>query len=313
MTQPPDTRIDPALLEQAIAWQVRLLSGEDEMRWQAACQRWCMANPQHEQAWQCVQQAQQLFGDMPAPLKPLAGQVLARNEQQRVNQQRRRALKVLGVAAVALPGALVWQQVQPRGDYLTGAGERRHITLANGAQLTLNTRTRVDVLPAAAGVQLRLAEGELLLDNLAASAPLTLLSGDRHYRIGQGSLLLRQWPGHDVAQLLQGEAQANGKALPTEPLQVEAQGWSAYQHPGFDPSGWLDGALVAKDMRLGHFIAELARYRRGWLQCDSALAQLPVSGVFQLGDTDRVLATLAHVLPLRIRRVSSLWARVVPA
>ena len=76
-------------------------------------------------------------------------------------------------------------------------------------------------------------------------------------------------------------------------------------------SAWTRGQLVAKRMPLGDLSAELARYRHGWLHCDPAIAQLEVSGVFQLDDIDRALSALSDSLPVRIERFTPLWTRVV--
>ena len=43
-------------------------------------------------------------------------------------------------------------------------------------------------------------------------------------------------------------------------------------------------------MPLAQVAAELARYRRGWLTCDPAVAGIRVSGVLPLADTDQALA-----------------------
>ena len=76
-------------------------------------------------------------------------------------------------------------------------------------------------------------------------------------------------------------------------------------------SAWTRGQLVAKRMRLGDLTAELARYRHGWLRCDPAIAQLEVSGVFQLDDIDRALSALSDSLPVRVERFTPLWTRVI--
>ena len=70
--------------------------------------------------------------------------------------------------------------------------------------------------------------------------------------------------------------------------------------------------LVADDMRLGDFLAELSRYRSGHLGWDPAVAELRLVGAFPLGDTDRILASLEESLPLRVRRTLSWWVSVEP-
>ncbi|WP_370444251.1 hypothetical protein [Candidatus Burkholderia verschuerenii] len=53
-------------------------------------------------------------------------------------------------------------------------------------------------------------------------------------------------------------------------------------------------------MRLADFLSEIGRYRRGVVRCDASIADLRLSGTYPLDDTDRVLAALAHALPVRI-------------
>ena len=66
-------------------------------------------------------------------------------------------------------------------------------------------------------------------------------------------------------------------------------------------------------MRLADFVQELSRYRPGWLRCDPAVADLRVSGVFQIDDTDRALAAVAHALPVRVERRTRYWVTLIPA
>ncbi|KAG0759335.1 hypothetical protein G6F57_017955 [Rhizopus arrhizus] len=63
-------------------------------------------------------------------------------------------------------------------------------------------------------------------------------------------------------------------------------------------------------MRLDAFVAELARYRSGLLRCDPAVADLRVSGVFSLRDTDRALDNLTRGLPVTVAYRSRYWVTV---
>lgn len=71
--------------------------------------------------------------------------------------------------------------------------------------------------------------------------------------------------------------------------------------------------LVAQDMPLAEFLDQLSRYRPGHLDCDGAVAQLPVSGTYPLADTDQVLAMLLATLPVRLRTATRYWVVVEPA
>jgi transmembrane sensor len=77
-----------------------------------------------------------------------------------------------------------------------------------------------------------------------------------------------------------------------------------------DSSAWADGLIVSRDMRLADFLAEVARYRHGHLGCDPRVADLHLSGVFRLDDTDKLLDLLPRTLPVRVMRRSDWWVTV---
>ena len=70
--------------------------------------------------------------------------------------------------------------------------------------------------------------------------------------------------------------------------------------------------LVASDMTLADFVAELRRYRPGVISLAPEVARLQLSGVFPLADTDRILAALVQGLPVRVNVPMRWWARIGP-
>jgi len=75
----------------------------------------------------------------------------------------------------------------------------------------------------------------------------------------------------------------------------------------------VKGQLIADNQRLSEFLAEVARYRSGIIRVDPAVADLRISGVFQLKNTDQILSSLAGTLPVRISRMTGYWVTVTPA
>lgn len=71
--------------------------------------------------------------------------------------------------------------------------------------------------------------------------------------------------------------------------------------------------LYADNQRLGDFLQELGRYRPGVLRCDPAVADLRISGGFQVDDTDAALLAVARSLPVRVVTRTRYWVSVVPA
>lgn len=72
-------------------------------------------------------------------------------------------------------------------------------------------------------------------------------------------------------------------------------------------SAWRNGQFVVSRRPLGQVLDDLARYRRGrLLLLDRAAAARPVSGVFDLADTDGALEMLATSLGLRLTHLPGL-------
>jgi transmembrane sensor len=63
---------------------------------------------------------------------------------------------------------------------------------------------------------------------------------------------------------------------------------------------WTQGMLMADKMRLADFVAELTRYRRGFVRLDPAIADLRISGAYPISDTQRTLNMLAQTYPILV-------------
>lgn len=111
-------------------------------------------------------------------------------------------------------------------------------------------------------------------------------------------------------------AAGGARALTLQAGQQSSFDVQAAQPPtAADPTqaAWTRGVLVAHDMPLADFIAELDRYRPGHLACDPAAAHLRVSGTYPLNDaadTDRALDMLLATQPVQLRYRTRWWVRV---
>lgn len=74
-----------------------------------------------------------------------------------------------------------------------------------------------------------------------------------------------------------------------------------------DADAWTDGVLVARSMPLVQFVEQLARYWPGYLACDPRVAQLRISGVFSLKDTDRSLDLVRKTWPVQLKQRTRYW------
>jgi transmembrane sensor len=315
-----DTR-QMAALEQAAHWfsvlQCETASPADHSAWQ----QWLHSCDDNRWAWELAQRLQQQLHGMPGPL---AGRAM-RLADRPGHASRRTLLKGLALAmGSGLLGYGGYRQGQQAGwmaDYRTATGERRTVRLADGSQLQLNTHSAVDVLYDASQRRLILRGGEVLISTAADSAkrPFLLqtpqgtvqalgtrfsvrLDGNQ-VRVAVFEHQVRVTPLDGKPQLLETGTQCtfdNRQVGVASPLQ-NGQG------------AWQQGRLVANNQRLDAFLAELGRYRQGWLRCDPAVAGLRISGAFALDDTDQALQALSTSLPVRVERYSRFWVSVIPA
>ncbi|AVG39872.1 FecR domain-containing protein [Achromobacter insolitus] len=312
--------IPEPILAQGLEWLVILWSGEASADERAAWQRWRAAHPDHERAWQQVQRIDARLTDVSPEA---SAQALARSGRQ---AGRRKALRLMGWAALGVGTAglaahrLPWPAYI--ADYRSAVGERREIALEDGTRLTLNGDSAVDLAYSADARRLVLRRGDAYIETghgpAAAGRPffVTTAYGEvqalgTRFSVEQQRDRIRVgvYEGAVEIQPSQGRALRldAGQSAAFTPLAAERMPDSLQQSPG-----WLRGQLVAERLRLADFLDQVGRHRRGVIRCDPRVADLIVSGVYSLDDTDRILSSLARVLPLRVSRYTGYWVVIEP-
>lgn len=310
----------PRVAEEASRWYVLFMSGmatdEDKRAWRD----WCQADPDHERAWAHLARADARMRDLAG--KP-AYEALSMDRRQK---GRRRVLIAAAFMAGCIGPALWaadrnrWLRLSP--DYATGVGERRDVTLADGSKITLNTDTAIDVRFEGGQRIVRLRRGEILVETGHAAAyaamrfrvatPLGSVQalGTRFSaRLDADSVRVALFEG--AVRIMPDQAAGAGLVLDAgQTARQTAARVTATGPVAASDTAWLRGEIAADNMPLSQFLAELSRYRPGVISCDERAGRLRISGLFPLADTDRVLAALGRMLPVRISRHTSYWVRV---
>ncbi len=298
--------------ETAAAWYVQLHSSAVTERDRAACTRWRARDPRHEDAWQRVLVIVGALRGVPAGLaQPALGR------EQRFD--RRTAVKALALLA-AVPVAYAGWRVQGYGaDLRTATGEQRVQRLVDGSRLQLNTATTVDLDFNAERRLLRLHRGEMFLQSdVTTSQPLIVATEHGEIHSKGATLLVRCDGGQTRLVVEQGRCEGTVKGANSVAVEagfgvhLDADGVSLPALADAHAGDWTRGVLHADNMRLADFAAELGRYRPGLLRCDPAVADLRISGAFQLRDTGSALDSLTGVLPVAIVSRSRWWTTIVP-
>nr|WP_272891860.1 FecR domain-containing protein [Stutzerimonas stutzeri] len=303
---------------QAAAQWFAVLQSESVSEYDRQAWRRWLDEPANARAWQRVEQISGRFEPLASdPFGPQASALLQRQPN------RRQAMKtlsvILGGGVLALAGgAMPWRSWT--ADQRTAVGEVRDRRLPDGSLLWLNTDSAVDVAFESGVRNLALYRGEVLIETRDEPRPLVL-------RTGEGSLKT-----HDAARfsVLQrdGVTQLSvfDGAVEVRPAAGRPRTATQGQEVGFDSHhvqadrpvqpgrhAWTTGVLLADNLRLDAFVAELSRYRSGYLGCDPRIAGLRVVGAFPLADTERVLDVLASTLSLQVNRRMPWWISLEPA
>lgn len=323
---PLGTDLDHKTLHQAAEWFAVLGAGdageEDRARWSA----WLAERPEHGRAWQRVQAISSRLA-LPAEERGAAESALAAADRL---VRRRRSLKTLALVGVsASVGWAAWRS--PPGqtlvaglgaDYRTGVGETAQWTLADGSRLWLDTASAADAAFGPALRRISLRTGRLLVETATqagtSAPPLVVDTAEGRLRALGTRFTVQQFDGiTELAvhagrvEVRPGERAAGSKIVAAgEQLRFTAHGIGATQAASVAGEAWIRGVLLADNLPLPAFVAELARYRRGLLRCDPALAHLRVAGGYPLRDPDRALAMLEAALPVRVRHRLPGWVVV---
>lgn len=301
MTEPDDNfhDIDP-LMRDAIAWVVRLRSGEATKADLAVIRQWRARSPEHEKAFR---QAALMWRD----LKVTADKIFEDSGQTSMFRSlypagwtaTRRALVGGAIAASAAtylvynPPMQLWPSLgELSADFRTGKGERRDVALANGVSATLSTQTSIALLRSNDDdPRFELISGEAVISaKRATTQPLIVQALDARVVVTRASFNARcldgkvsvtcldgqldMESGRDLVQLRSGQQAAFsskdglGTAIPVDPTQAIA---------------WKNNLLIVRDRPLVEVVEEVNRYRHGRIiVTNTSLGRKLVNGTFHI-------------------------------
>lgn len=240
------------------------------------------------------------------------------------------------VLAVAL-GAALWMTRRTGPQILsTAVGQERHVTLADGSRLTLNTNTLLAVRLTTARRDVYLRRGEAHFDVVHdAQRPFFVHAGDAVIRDVGTQFEVRLHADRDVDVLVdQGRVEvqgpvgaAPGPGRPAGPGGSAVGGASApwvravsagerlviagprlsvlAVSPGqiADALAWRQGALVFQGEPLSQAIGEVKRYTRARIVLAGPdVASLRISGRFRTNDVPGFFQALQAALPVKVSR-----------
>lgn len=238
-------------------------------------------------------------------------------------------------------GAGLWLARRPGVEVMsTAVGQQRHVRLADGSQVTLNTNTLLAVSLTAGRRDIYLRRGEAHFDVVhQAARPFFVHAGDALIRDVGTQFEVRVHSDQDVDVLVnEGRVEVHGPAAALQTQSADARtgadgGWvravsageqlsiagpdlkvmAVSPHQVADDLAWRDGALVFEGEPLSEAVAEVGRYTSEQIVLTGPkVASLRISGRFRIGDVPGFFQALQAALPVRVSRANPQLVYIAP-
>ena len=246
-----------------------------------------------------------------------------RGPAQRVN--RRRVLRLAGLTAAASLVAVVSGPelaLRAQADYATATAEIRTVRLADDSLVTVAPASAIAVAYTAGERHVRLLAGEVYLDVTPdAARPLRVTAGGvRVTVLGTGFNVSRNADqtevgvAHGAVRVEQGDDVRSGAETLRAGEFVRVNGPERVQRgeqPASQIGAWRQNQLIAQDQPLRDVLDRLRRYHSGAIVVtDDALADQPVTGVYDLGNPGGALRGIARSQNAVVREITP-WLLIV--
>jgi transmembrane sensor len=300
----------------------------DELR--ARFEAWLAASPDHQRDWAEVARTAEVLGHAEPAHRHEWGAFVRQRKADRAAASRAasagRRRRVVGLAALAAAACLAFVfggnlLLRLEADHMTVTAEQRRVQLADGTVVLLAPESAIDVVYGEGTRRVRLLKGRAYFDVAADRRPFAVQAGEVEARdIGTAFDVGLDARGVDVAVregIVDVSVAPNGTAARLESgdwLRVTAAGRvERGRLPADQVASWMQGQLVVKNRPVGEVVDALRPYFDGLVVLrGAALADQPLTGVYNLADPVEALRAVARAQGASLQRISP-WLIVISA
>ncbi len=299
-----DSSRDDRIAEEAAGWVARLQSSDATEGDRAQFQAWLGRDDAHQSAFE---EFQTLWADLKQVSLP------SERQQKRRLSNVAKVGNAVGLCVVIGLSASLYRMGfvdRFRADHYTTVGEVRSLTLEDGTRVALNTDTAIAIRFSDGERRVELLRGEAFFDVAANPEKPFLVADDDITATAIGTRFGIRTATSGLAsdvQVQEGRVEVrssndNAMLKAGETASLSADGALSVEKADVaNAVAWKDGHLVFSGQPLRDVLATLERYRPGNIAVlGEDTAQLRVSGVFNLNDTDDALRVLEQNLPVRV-------------
>ncbi|QLF93550.1 FecR family protein [Pseudomonas sp. ABC1] len=309
-----DSAIPEPILQAAIAWTIRLDDPTIDDAELACFSQWLEQSDAHAQAFHLASDTWQ-GGEVAevAHLLLAAGGISHLPRRPRARPHWRKGMMGLAASLLLVIGGL-WQSDLPlrwQSDTWAGVGKREEVRLADGTKVLLNTQSGLAAHLSPSVRDARLTKGEAFFDVARdAGRPFVLRVGKERVRVLGTAFNVRYREGRLQVSVREGHVEVENAAghfehlLAGQALSIGPDGALRRLPTSASDFAWVDGRLSFENQPLREVLDELGYYYSGLIvPLDDDVLDLPVSGNYRMDDPQRVLASLAEILGIRLRNL----------
>lgn len=309
--------------EQAADWLILLREEPESASLQGRFETWLDDDPVHACAWVAVSETFETIAEVrpeldgpwrQADIAPLRAPW---RRWRQCSPGRAAVVRPSRLVAGAIAAALaLWfapaAMLRIQSDYVTGAGELRSVTLADGSIVNLGpgSALAVDYSPNARSV--RLLKGEAWFDvEHNPAAPFRVVAGEVQTTVLGTSFDVRRVGGATAVSLKRGRVRVTVAGLTRDlsPGQwIRAGGDHGVEAGVDDPAllgAWQGGAIIASNRPVDEVIDELRPWFGGRIVLlNRALAGSRIDGVYNAHDPESALAAIVSRAGGKVRRIT---------
>jgi transmembrane sensor len=287
-------------LYDAAGWMTDLAEGPQPAAVLAEFRDWLAADPLHAAAMDRVERQWRLAKNM-APADP----------PQRRTILRSRGWGGIAAAASILAIVLLVRPLYGAADFVTGIGEVRDVTLADGSRIHLDADSALDLRyqPLSRAVRLSRGSAEFTVAH-NGWRPFTVEAGPAMIRVTGTHFLVREQGGEVSAYLISGgidlsdprTGERKAELRPGNRATVSAAGVVLVQaSDGAKDKAWLAGKLLFDQTALSDALDQFRHYGSVQVRLASDdLRALRISGLYGNGDLHGFLQSVATAYPVRL-------------
>lgn len=307
------SKISPETKAEAAAWLARLRAEDKNPADERAFRTWLADDSRHAAAFEGITEVWELAGS--AWTEPVATPV-----REVVTTRRRAIFGSLATAASVGVAFTVWQRAFA-GVYETGIGEQKHIVLADGTQVFLDTDTRIHASYDSRMRMVSLERGRCNFHVMESDArPFVVDAAAQRIVAARTNFDVRRDGDEVCVVLTQGSAVAEDaadaaqdrKVLKAGDRLVRSGGRARVDRPNLLPLlAWQTGQAVFDNETIAGAAREMNRYSVIKIDAsDPAVARMRISGVYRVGDNAAFARSMAALLPV-ILEIQSDQVRLV--